>query len=207
MSDLEKRIVAETLRDAEDVQPNKPLAIEWKELPMPRGALPRTPQILLANYEMIVAGRKCRHCNVLPPTRVIPFPQDQPNLSQDRPIITQPVVSASTMTPSFSANDRLRLKQPPKDSTVLPLYTREERKACLAQLLNILRVCPNVQRYKSGGCYNCTGPHHHRDCPYRRGTFCGRCGESGMVHEECPRCYPEQYGLEGVISTPTSRRG
>lgn len=193
--DIATRIVAETLRDVEEARPRAPLAIEWKELPLPRGALPMQPKILLANYATIIAGWKCRHCNVLPPTRVIPFHQD---------VVTP---APPIVRPQSSANDRLRLKQPSKDSTVLPLLSREERKARLTELIKILRYCPRLEREPSRGCYNCTEPHHHRDCPYRRGTFCGRCGEPGMVHEECPRCYPEQYKLEGVIPTPTNRRG
>lgn len=188
-------MVAKTLGTIKKVQQQPPLAIEWKPAPLPRGALPMKPKILLANYAMIVAGWKCVHCNVLPPTRVVPFPSDVP------------VAGPSTAKQSFSANERLRLKQRPPDSTVLPLLSRDERKLRLLELLKILRVCPQLQRAENRGCFNCSEPHHHRECPYRRGTFCGRCGEPGMVHDECPRCYPEKYQLKGVVPKPTIRRG
>ncbi|KAK0076005.1 hypothetical protein PV325_006032 [Microctonus aethiopoides] len=189
VQDLATRVVAETLRGVESAQSMEPLAIEWRELPLPRGALSRPPTVLQSNYAMIIAGWKCPHCNVLPPTKVVPF------ASTERTV--EPIAARSTS----SVNERLRLKQPEKDSNVLPLLSREERKARLMELLKILRYCPRLERAAKRGCFNCTEPHHHRDCPYRRGTFCGRCGEPGMAHDECPRCYPEKYNLIGVEAT------
>lgn len=46
------------------------------------------------------------------------------------------------------------------------------------------------------GCKNCQDPSHKKkDCWKRIGTTCGRCGTVGVLHEYCPFCSPEQYGL------------
>ncbi|KAK0166560.1 hypothetical protein PV327_004054 [Microctonus hyperodae] len=129
--DLPTQLVAEALRAADVVSSRNQNAIEYGEMPLPRGALPRT--------------------NVQPAVR-----------------------------PVRSANDRFRLKEPSKDATVLPLLTREERRERLSTLINILRLCPTVKRADRGGCFNCGEPHSHRECPYRRGTFCGRKSKNKM---------------------------
>ncbi|KAK0166583.1 hypothetical protein PV327_004076 [Microctonus hyperodae] len=192
--ELAERVFAEVLREENLMLCNLQGRAEAQELSLARGAMPRSPTIIPAQFELIVEDWKCPYCNVLPPTRAIPLQLSQSN-------ITVPVRNVSV-----SANDRLRLKQPPKESTVLPLLTREERKERLDGLLKLLRFCPELKSAKRGGCFNCGEPHSHRNCPYRRGTFCGRCGERGMTHDECPRCYPEKYDLKGVIATPVPKR-
>lgn len=50
------------------------------------------------------------------------------------------------------------------------------------------------------GCFNCQNPDHIlADCgnitKFRRGTVCGACGVPGLIHEQCPFCYPSRFKL------------
>ncbi|KAK0166559.1 hypothetical protein PV327_004053 [Microctonus hyperodae] len=189
------RIFTETLNEQNTMVGVSRSNNEDNESLLPRGALPRPPTILPEPYKLIVAGWKCPQCNVLPPTRVMPWQVAQVQ-------VNPPVERVNV---NVSANERLRLKQPTEDSTVLPLLTREEITARLNGLLKILRLCPGIRSARRGGCFNCAEQHSHRVCPYRRGTFCGKCGEPGMTHDDCPICYPEKYGLGVDIATPPAK--
>ncbi|KAK0075838.1 hypothetical protein PV325_006247 [Microctonus aethiopoides] len=156
LENITTKIFAETLQDTEPTLLRAPLAIQYEEMPLPRGARPMPVFAISPVYSHVIAGWKCRHCNVLPPSHAIPWVQEG-------------TTSTQITTSQRSANDRLRLKVPSGDTTA----------------------------------------HSHRECVYRRGTFCGCCGEPGMAHDECPRCYPEKYQLHGIIPTPSpaTRRG
>ncbi|KAK0073475.1 hypothetical protein PV325_009680, partial [Microctonus aethiopoides] len=79
----------------------------------------------------------------------------------------------------------------------LPYLWREESEVVTRELINILERNPNYPREPRYGCFNCSDPSHSaKECPWSRDTWCGQCGEVGMVHTNCPRCYPEQYGLK-----------
>lgn len=146
-------------------------------------------------HPTIVAGAPCERCGHASlqlmkreevPARVceVPMPRLRPPLRSDT------ANKALTVMP---------LQRPPQKIMFRPLsyLSREESEAMTRELIGILQRNPNYPREPRYGCFNCSDPSHSaKECPWSRGTWCGRCGEVGMVHANCPRCYPEQYGLK-----------
>lgn len=50
--------------------------------------------------------------------------------------------------------------------------------------------------YGIQGCFNCGDPNHQSaGCEFKRGTFCGGCGTSGVTGGHCPRCHYQYWDL------------
>ncbi|KAK0169571.1 hypothetical protein PV328_011876 [Microctonus aethiopoides] len=149
----------------------------------------------------IVAGAPCEKCGhailtltangeTSPSGRVEAMPRLRPPLRSDRVNSGNEMVVVTPKRPLFKP---------------IPYISREESIKLTNDLIDALIRNPDYPREPRYGCFNCGDPAHSaKECKLPRGTWCGRCGEVGMLHANCPRCYPEQYGLK--IKPFTNRR-
>lgn len=96
-------------------------------------------------------------------------------------------------------------------SVAVPLLTTEEAREKARALAKELDKHPYLWADWGAvpGCWNCRQrTHTAKECTFRRGTFCGRCGEPGMILAYCPYCYPEKFGVKrppGVRKQPPTQ--
>lgn len=155
-------------------------------------------QIILpkaSQHPVIVAGAPCKQCGYASLQLTKSKEQTLRVVEVPRPRLRPPLRSdaapkLASVAPIQRPPQRLMFKP-------LPCISREESNALTRDLIDILRRNPEYPRELRYGCFNCDNPlHSAKDCTWSRGTWCGRCGEVGIIHADCPRCYPEQYGLE-----------
>ncbi|KAK0156780.1 hypothetical protein PV328_012322, partial [Microctonus aethiopoides] len=130
-------------------------------------------------HPVIVAGVPCERCghsllqvkkSEEQPLRVVEVP---------RPRLRPPLRSDAT-TKMISVAQVQSTPQRPIFKPV-PYLSREESEVMTRELINILRRNPEYPREPRYGCFNCSDPSHSaKECPWSRGTWCGRCGEVGM---------------------------
>ncbi|KAK0166573.1 hypothetical protein PV327_004067 [Microctonus hyperodae] len=143
----------------------------------------------------IIAGVPCERCSYAPFTIKNKLERPQGEVEVTRPRLRPPLRSDRPKEESAVSHKEDHVYKPPFYKPI-PLITRSESEKITGELISILRRNPNYPREPRYGCFNCGSPAHSaKECYLTRGTWCGRCGEVGMIHTNCPRCYPEQYGL------------